>query len=188
MRSDLIEKALETLRRGGTLLYPTDTIWGIGCDACCREAIEKIYTLKERDHNKSMLVLANKEMLSPTLPTEARRLLLHSDRPTTVIVPKEMLQMELAQNLPAKDGTVGVRVPQFDFCQALLTALGRPIVSTSANLSGRPSPNCYGAIEQAVKERVDLVLEDDESFAHQATGSSRIVKMESDGKILVIRD
>lgn len=187
MRSDLIEKALETLRRGGTLLYPTDTIWGIGCDASCREAVEKIYALKERDHNKSMLVLANEGMLSPTLPAEARELLLHSERPTTVIVPKEMLAVALAENLPAKDGTVGVRVPRFGFCEALLEGLGKPIVSTSANLSGRPSPSCYEEIEREVKERVDLALENDESFMHAETGSSRIVKMERGGEMVVIR-
>ncbi len=187
MRSDLIEKALGTLRIGGSLLYPTDTIWGIGCDACCREAVEKIYALKERDHSKSMLVLVREEMLSPTLPDEARELLLHSDRPTTVIVPKEMLTMELAENLLARDGTIGVRVPQFDFCQVLLAAFGRPIVSTSANLSGRPSPTSYETIEQALKDRVDLALEDDISFAHPETRSSRIVKMGNGGEIVVLR-
>lgn len=188
MRSDLIEKALDTLRHGGTLLYPTDTIWGIGCDACCSLAVERIYDIKERNHSKAMLVLVNEEMLSPALPSTARNLLLHSDRPTTVILPQEFLLTNLAENLPANDGAVGVRIPKFDFCQALLERLGHPIVSTSANFSGRPSPTCYDDIEHALMERVDYSLPNDVSFSHPPQPSSRIVKLENDGKVVVIRN
>ncbi len=187
MRSDLISKALKTLQEGGTLLYPTDTIWGIGCDACCYEAVEKIYVLKKREHNKSMLVLANAGMLSPALPQMAKELLLRSNRPTTVIIPKEMLLVTLAENLPAKDDTIGVRIPHFDFCETILNLLEHPIVSTSANLSGRPSPNCYEEIEQTIKDQIDYALPNDKDFAHPQTGSSRIVKLERNGEMTVLR-
>lgn len=187
MRIDLIEKALKTLQEGGTLLYPTDTVWGIGCDACCHEAVEKIYTLKKRDHNKSMLVLANERMLSPALPIKVREMLLHSKQPTTVIVPTEMLLIKPADNLPAADNTIGVRAPHFSFCEEILNRLGHPIVSTSANLSGRPSPSCYAEIEQVIKDRVDYALPNDESFFHPQTGSSRIVKIGSGGEVIVLR-
>ncbi len=188
MRSDLLDKALETLKLGGTLLYPTDTIWGIGCDACCHEAVEKIYALKERDLNKSMLVLVNERMLSSSLPSKIWELLLHSEKPTTIILPREMLSTEIAENLSAKDGSVGVRVPRFDFCEALLKALEKPIVSTSANLSGRPSPSSYMDIDEIIKERVDYALPNDKTFFHPQTGSSRIIKIENGGALRVIRE
>lgn len=188
MRSDLIEKALAALQQDCTLLYPTDTIWGVGCDACRFEAVEKIYALKERDHSKSMLVLANEDMLSPTIPSTARELLLQSQRPTTVIIDHALLSLPLAENLFANDGSIGVRVPRFDFCETLLARLGHPIVSTSANLSGKPSPRFYEEIAQEVKDRVDLALPNDPSFIHDPTGSSRIVKMENNGEIVVLRN
>lgn len=187
MNNTLLTTALSTLRDGKTLLYPTDTIWGIGCDATNAQAIERIYAIKERDHSKSMLVLASASMLSPALPREAADLLLHSSRPTTVILPAEMLLAKVATNLPAHDGTVGVRVPQMDFCQALLMELSKPIVSTSANLSGRPSPASYSDIEEALRLRIDCPLPDDPSFHHAPTGSSRIVKLLHDGTIQTLR-
>lgn len=187
MNQELLTTALTALKDGKTILYPTDTIWGIGCDATLSDAIEHIYAIKERDHNKSMLVLANRDMLSPKLPVEATELLLRSERPTTVILPAEMLSVQIADNLPAQDGTVGVRVPRMAFCEALLNWLGHPIVSTSANLSGHPSPATYADIEEEVRRRVDLCLPDDVSFHHEGVGSSRIVKLEPNGSIVVLR-
>lgn len=187
MNHELLTTALSALKGGKTLLYPTDTIWGIGCDATNAEAIERIYAIKERDHSKSMLVLANAEMLSATLPQEAAEMLLHSDRPTTVVLPTEMLRVKVAENLPALDDTVGVRVPKMDFCEALLKELDRPIVSTSANLSGHPSPATYADIEKALIQRIDCPLPDDPSFHHAPTGSSRIIKLLPDGTIQTLR-
>ena len=187
MNNDIIERALATLNVGGTLLYPTDTIWGIGCDAVNPSAIERVYAIKERDHSKSMLILASVEMLSPEVPSEVCRLLLESERPTTVVLPARYVTPTLPQNLLAADGTVGVRVPRMDFCQTLLRLFGRPIVSTSANFSGRPSPQCYADIEEALKRRVDYSLPDDPSFHHPVTGSSRILKVKTDGSLTVIR-
>lgn len=188
MMDKLIYSAVQVLRGGGTLLYPTDTIWGIGCDALNASAIERIYAIKERDHGKSMLILASTDMLSPEMPHEVQSLLLTSDRPTTVVLPACLVAVALPRNLLAQDGTVGVRVPKMDFCQALLQALGHPIVSTSANLSGSPSPQCYADIADELKQRVDCCLPDLPEFRHPATGSSRILKVNPDGTLFTIRD
>ena len=180
--------ALNALRNGQTLLYPTDTIWGIGCDAANTDAVERIYAIKQRDHSKSMLVLAIPEMLSPQLPRDILQLMLHSPRPTTVILPTSLLSIPLASNLPAADNTIGVRIPHFTFCQELLQQLGSPIVSTSANLSGRPSPASYEEIEPELKQRIDCCLSNHPSFHHAPTSSSRIVKVEPDGTLSILRD
>ena len=179
---------LSVLRQGLTLLYPTDTIWGIGCDATNADAVERIYAIKQRDHSKSMLVLATEQMLSPDLPSEVRQLLLHSSRPTTVILPVEMLAVPIAHNLPAADGTVGVRIPQFAFCQQLLHELGNPLVSTSANLSGHPSPATYADIDPALKQRIDCCLPDHPSFHHPSVAPSRIVRLLPDGTLATLRE
>lgn len=188
MTTQLLHTALAALREGMTLLYPTDTIWGIGCDAANADAIERIYAIKQRDHSKSMLILANEQMLAPHIPSEARQLLLHSPRPTTVILPVDMLAVPIADNLPAADGTIGVRIPQFHFCQQLLHELGSPLVSTSANLSGQPSPTTYADIAPALKQRIDLCLPDHPAFHHAPTGSSRILRLNPDGSVTTLRD
>ena len=179
---------LPALRQGLTLLYPTDTIWGIGCDAANADAVERIYAIKQRDHSKSMLILATEQMLSPGTPAEVLQLLLHSQRPTTVILPASMLAVPIADNLPAADGTVGVRIPQFAFCQQLLHHLGNPLVSTSANLSGHPSPATYADIDPALKQRIDCCLPDHPSFHHPAAAPSRIVRLQPDGTLFTLRD
>ena len=188
MAFTLLTTALQALRSGQTLLYPTDTIWGIGCDAANPDAVERIYALKQRDHAKAMLVLATAQMLSPQLPENIRQLLLQSQRPTTVILPTHLLSSPLAPNLPAPDGTIGVRIPQFDFCQQLLQQLGSPIVSTSANLSGRPSPTSYADIDPELKQRIDCSLPDHPTFQHPPVGSSRIIKYNPDGTLTTLRD
>lgn len=185
----LLKTALDALRNGETLLYPTDTIWGIGCDATDATAVERIYALKERDHSKSMLVLcadlAMVEAFVGTVGEACAHLLLHSDRPTTVILPLQ--SHRLADNLAAADGTLGVRIPKMAFCQQLLHAFGKPVVSTSANFSGTPSPTGYADIDEALKARVDCCLPDNEAFHHSATGSSRIVKINATGEMMIIR-
>ena len=187
MTNGLLEQATKALSEGKTLLYPTDTIWGIGCDATCADAVERIYAIKERDHSKSMLILATAEMLSPDVPQEVKALLLESDRPSTVVLPASYVAPTLPDNLLAADGTVGVRVPRMDFCQTLLRLFGRPIVSTSANLSGHPSPQCYADIAEELKQRVECCLPDLPEFRHPATGPSRILKVNPDGSVTVIR-
>ncbi|MBQ6069106.1 MAG: L-threonylcarbamoyladenylate synthase [Bacteroidales bacterium] len=188
MTPTLIDTALHALRQGLTLLYPTDTIWGIGCDATNEDAVERIYRIKERDHNKSMLVLANEQMLAPHIPSEVRQLLLHSQRPTTVILPIDMLAVTISDNLPASDGSIGVRIPQFDFCQQLLHELSSPLVSTSANLSGHPSPACYADIDPILMQRIDCCLPDHTSFHHPPVAPSRIIRLNPDGTLATLRE
>ena len=187
MTTQLLHTALAALRQGKTLLYPTDTIWGIGCDAANADAIERIYAIKQRDHSKSMLILVNEQMLAPHIPSEVRQLLLHSPRPTTVILPVDMLAVPIADNLPAADGTVGVRIPQFFFCQQLLHELGSPLVSTSANLSGHPSPATYADIDSALQQRIDLCLPDHPAFHHPPVAPSPILRPNPDHSVTILR-
>lgn len=180
-------EALRTLAEGGSLLYPTDTIWGIGCDATRSEAVEKLYAIKNRDHSKALLILATEAMLTPDLPPVVKGLLLHSGRPTTVVLSARYVAVPLAANLLAADGTVGVRIPRMDFCQALLQGFGRPIVSTSANFSGQPSPAAFSDISPLLRQRVDCCLDDHPSFHHAPVASSRIVRLTPDGQVETLR-
>lgn len=182
-----LDTALTALRQGLTLLYPTDTVWGIGCDAANPNAVERIYAIKQRDHSKAMLILATAQMLSPNLPDPILQLI-HSTRPTTVVLPISLLAVPIAHNLPAADGTIGVRIPQFDFCQELLQQLDSPLVSTSANLSGHPSPTEYSTIDTALKQRIDYCLPDHPSFHHPPVAPSRIIKYFPDGTLTTLRD
>lgn len=187
MHKTLLDDALRVLRAGGTLLYPTDTLWGVGCDATLPEAVDKLYLLKRRDPAKAMLVLASESMLSPSIPASVLDLL-HSPRPTTVVMPAEWLSVPVAHTLCADDGSLGVRVPRMDFCQQLLAALGHPIVSTSANLSGEPSPASYSDISPRLRERVDLCLPDSPDFPHGPAVGSRILKVTPQGEVIILRE
>ena len=193
---EAIQQTVEALRRGGVILYPTDTIWGIGCDARNADAVERLYAIKERDHTKSMLVLIRPEVRSrkseanlqpPTSDLQPPT----SPRPTTYILPRERWQPLLgdcvAPNLPAADGTLGIRVPDHGFCQEVMHRLGAPLVSTSANLSGRPSPRTYNEIEEELRRRVDYCVPPLPDFESHETRGSRIVKIDSDGRETVIR-
>ncbi len=177
----IIEQTVEVLQQGGTILYPTDTIWGVGCDACNASAVEKLYALKERDRSKSMLVLVE------TGKWKAES----GDRPTTFILPyavwHDEMGLTVAANLLAEDGSLGVRVPRHPFCQEVLHRLGAPLVSTSANLSGRPSPRIYEEIEDELKCRVDWCVPPLPEFMSAEMQGSRIVKIGSDGSQTVIR-
>lgn len=188
-----INRALDTLLAGGTILYPTDTIWGLGCDARRADAVDRLYAIKQRDRSKSMLVLVDprhtpgfqdalKVMNTSTLP---------DDRPTTYILPRAvwhpLLGDSIAPNLPADDGSLGVRWPQHVFCQELMRRLGAPLVSTSANFSGYPSPQTYNEIEEELKRRVDCCVAPLPEFLSTETRGSRIVKVNPDGSQTVIR-
>ena len=177
----LFFRTFAALRSGKTLLYPTDTIWGIGCDARNGEAVEKLYAIKERDHSKSMIILV-----------ESEKWKVESDgRPTTYILPKEIWQgelgLEVADNLAAADGTLGIRMPKHPFCQAVIKELGAPIVSTSANLSGHPSPQKYEEIEEELKRRIDYCVPPLAKFLSGETRGSRIVKLNPDGSQTILR-
>lgn len=182
-----IRNAVATLRGGGTLLYPTDTIWGIGCDACYETAVERIYRIKQRDRKKAMLVLVAEEMLSDRIPPSVRSLLLTSQRPTTVIMPHSWLASTIADNLPADDGTLGIRVPRHDFCQQMILQLGHPVVSTSANLSGQPAPQKYADIDTMIQKNVDYCVPPFPSLDSHETRGSQIIKVSPQGETFVIR-
>ncbi len=192
----IVEECLPRLRRGDTLLYPTDTIWGVGCDAAQPAAIAKLYAIKERDAAKSMLVLVGDSLfsrLAATLPAEIQQLARHSERPTTLIFPRGMGVVEqlveenlLHPSLLADDGSLGLRVPRHAFCQALLQQLEHPLVSSSANLSGEPAPACYDEISDTLRRRVDYCVPNLPAMAG-SRHSSRILKLSSAGDITVLR-
>lgn len=187
MISEIIEQTIEVLKKGGTLLYPTDTIWGIGCDARNRDAVEHLYTIKERDHTKSMLVLVE-NLNNLSIPNN---LITPTNRPTTYILPEKlwrpMLGDAIADNLAAADGSLGIRIPQHAFCQEVIHRLGAPLVSTSANLSGRPSPQHYEEIEEELKRRVDFCVPPLPELLSTETRGSRIVKLLPDGTTAILR-
>ena len=175
------------LQKGGIILYPTDTIWGIGCDATSREGVQKIYRIKQRDDRKSMLVLVNgTDMLKSYIrafPRQAQSILKEAKKPTTIIYPDAR---NLADNLLAPDGSIGIRITSDPFCRSLMDVTGFPLVSTSANLSGEQAPDIFGKIKPEILERVDYVVnwrQDDLTPSYP----SAIIKLESDGTILVIR-
>ena len=194
-----IQKALEVLRKGGIILYPTDTVWGIGCDATDPDAVAKIYEIKRRSDSKSLVLLASDmDMVSryvKEVPEMAIQLVEVNDKPMTIIYPGAVVGSSanpkadrycLAYNTVAEDGTVGIRVPMMEFCQQLAFRLGRPIVSTSANISGEATPKKFAEISQEIKDAVDHIV--DPVLERGATGqSSSIIKVGLDYSIEIIR-
>jgi L-threonylcarbamoyladenylate synthase len=182
-----VQRAAEVLQRGGIILYPTDTIWGIGCDATNRESVQKIYRIKQRDDRKSMLVLVNgTDMLKTYIrdfPRQAQNILKEAKKPTTIIYPDAR---NLADNLLAPDGSVGIRISSDPFCRSLMDETGVPLVSTSANFSGEQAPDIFGRISSGIREQVDYVVnwrQDDLT----PSSPSAVIKLESDGSFLVLR-
>ena len=188
---EAIQQALEVLRKGGIILYPTDTVWGIGCDATNPEAVAKVYEIKRRADSKSLVLLASDmDMICryvKEVPEMARQLVEVNDKPMTIIYPGAVTgQYGLAQNTVAEDGTVGIRIPMMDFCQQLVARLGRPLVSTSANISCELTPKKYAEISEEIRSAVDHVV--DPSLEKGATGqSSSIIKVGLDYSIKIIR-
>ena len=188
---EAIQQALEVLRKGGIILYPTDTVWGIGCDATNPEAVAKVYEIKRRADSKSLVLLASDmDMICryvKEVPEMARQLVEVNDKPMPIIYPGAVTgQYGLAQNTVAEDGTVGIRIPMMDFCQQLVARLGRPLVSTSANISGELPPKKYAEISEEIRSAVDHVV--DPSLEKGATGqSSSIIKVGLDYSIKIIR-
>ena len=182
-----IYKALEILKKGGIILYPTDTIWGIGCDATNAEAVKRVYEIKQRKDSKSMLVLLdNPSYLSfyiNEIPDIAYELIDVTDKPLTIIYPGAK---NLALNLLASDGSIGIRIPNDDFCKQLISRFKKPIVSTSANISGQPSPVIFSEISQEIIDAVDYVVEWRQDDYAKSQPSS-IIKLGKKGEIEIIR-
>lgn len=193
MEKNSFSEALEVLRNGGVILYPTDTVWGLGCDATNPEAVARIYEIKKRSDSKSLVLLASDlDMVARyirEIPDMAIQLVEVNDKPMTIIYPGALTGQEcrgLAHNTVAQDGSVGIRIPVVDFCRDLVHRFGRPIVSTSANISGEPTPRKFADIPQQIKDTVDFIV--DPSLERNSTGSaSSIIKVGLDGTIDIIR-
>ena len=197
-RDEVLAEAVKTLRAGGTILYPTDTVWGLGCDATNPEAVARIYAIKRRSEAKSLVLLANDlDMVAKyvrEIPPMAVELVEVNDKPMTIIYPEALCGVEgepgdrwhLAWNAVAEDGTVGIRIPMADWCKQVAYKLGRPLVSTSANISGEPTPQRFSEIPQEIKDAVDFVVPP--SVDTQSTGrASQIIKLGLRGEVEIIR-
>lgn len=200
---EVLRNALDVLRSGGVILYPTDTVWGLGCDATNPTAVARIYEIKRRSDSKSLVLLASNldqvAMYIDQIPQIAIDLVEVNDKPMTIIypgakshhAPKEGEEprsdrFHLAYNAVADDGSVGIRIPMMEFCRQLTFKLGRPIVSTSANISGEPAPRKFTAVSEEIRNAVDLTV--DPRLEAGATGTaSQIIKVGLDGEVQVIR-
>lgn len=181
-----IEKALATLRAGGIIIYPTDTIWGIGCDASNPEAVDKIYKIKGRADSKAMLALVGSDgqlqQFVSDIPDIAWELIDAAVNPLTIIYDHPQ---GVADNLKAPDGSLGVRISSEKFSSELCRRLRKPIVSTSANFSGKPSPKTFGEIDPEILKAVDYVVE----YGREKgpASASNIIKLSDGGVFKVIR-
>ena len=185
---DDLKQALEVLRNGGIILYPTDTVWGIGCDATNADAVKRIYELKQRTDSKSMLVLVdNTAKLSGyvnDIPEVAFDMAELSTKPLTIIYDDAK---NLAANLPAEDGSVGIRISKEEFSKQLFARFKKPVVSTSANISGEASPRNFSEVSDAVKAGVDYVVGFRQDEMKNPAPSS-IIKLTKDGQVKIIRE
>lgn len=190
------KEILDVLKGGGIILYPTDTVWGIGCDATNEKAVAKVFEIKRRCEAKSLVLLASDldmvAMHVRQIPSIAIDLVEVNDAPMTIIYPGAQY---LAPNAVAEDGTVGIRIPFVDegvtegpavFCRELVRRLRHPLVSTSANISGEPTPKSFKEISQEIKDAVDYIVSP--KLENGSTGrASQIIKLGLDGEVRIIR-
>ncbi len=187
IRATDLDTAARVLQAGGVILYPTDTIWGIGCDATRAEAIERVYAIKRRRPDKPFLLLADSvEMIRqyvgyvhPRIET----LLAYHQRPLTIIYEGAR---NLPENLVAPDGSIGIRIPQDDFCRELVRRLGKPVVSTSANVSGAPFPAHFGEVSSEVIEQMDYVVRY-RQWDTEPAEPSVVARVAADGELIFLR-
>ncbi len=184
---DEIEKAITVLKQGGLILYPTDTVWGIGCDATNANAVKKIYKLKQREDNKSLICLVNNysmlERHVDNVPRIAYTILDIADKPTTVIYDAPA---GIAENLVAKDNTLAIRIVDHKFCEKLIKYFGKPIVSTSANISSQPTPKSFEEISDAILKGVDYIV--NLPNENKNGKPSTIIKLSNKGEVKIIRE
>jgi Sua5/YciO/YrdC/YwlC family protein len=192
----IIQEAVKVLREGGVILYPTDTVWGIGCDATNEKAVARVFEIKRRSEAKSLVLLAcDLDMVAKyikVIPSIAIDLVEVNDAPMTIIYPGAQY---LAPNAVAEDGSVGIRIPLVEeegnltagaFCRELVRRLRRPLVSTSANISGEPTPASFAEISEEIRSAVDYVVP--KPFGAGATGrSSQIIKLGLGGEVEILR-
>jgi L-threonylcarbamoyladenylate synthase len=184
--NDIIQ-SLETLRRGGLILYPTDTIWGIGCDATNPEAVKKIFLLKQRSESKSMIVLLadQKDINRYTSHPEPfiTEYLKKTAKPTTIIYEGAL---GLAENLMSEDGSIAIRIVREEFCRHLIKRFRKPIVSTSANISGHDTPQNFAGISERIKQGVDYIVKYRQNDNQMAKASS-MIRFGKSGIPIIIR-
>jgi L-threonylcarbamoyladenylate synthase len=182
-----IENAIATLKKGGLILYPTDTVWGIGCDATHPHAIERIYKLKKRANDKSLICLVTDlnmlEQYVEKVPKAAYDVLKFSDTPTTIVYDDPI---RVSENLIAADNSMAIRIVEDDFCKKLIRKFRRPIVSTSANISGEKTPLNFQEISVEILEGVDYVV--NLPSVKKSFKPSTIIKIKNDGTVKVIRE
>ncbi|MBK7710766.1 MAG: threonylcarbamoyl-AMP synthase [Bacteroidales bacterium] len=182
-----LNESLNALKKGGVILYPTDTIWGLGCDPTNAAAVEKIFSIKSREEGKSLLILVDSETMLERyvcdVPEIAWELTSVSEDPLTIIYPAGK---NLARGVCSDDGSIGIRICHDEFCHELIRRFRKPLVSTSANLSGKPSPENYDDIDQSVIEAADYVVkyrQDD----RRKYSSSPVIKLGPDGTVKILR-
>lgn len=186
MIAEEIHKAYEVIKNGGIILYPTDTVWGIGCDATNPEAVKKIYELKKREESKSMIVLMNGERMIynvfKDIPEVAWQILDLSEKPTTLILDNPR---NVAPNIIGQDNTLAMRIVKEPFCFKLMERMKVPLVSTSANISGEPTPKSFKEISPAILQGVDYVvnLHRDKTDGKPST----IIKLSANSEVKIIR-
>jgi L-threonylcarbamoyladenylate synthase len=182
-----IKESLSTLRQGGIILYPTDTIWGLGCDPSNESAINRILKLKSRGENKSLIILADGLSMVERYVTEIPEIIYElaevSDTPLTIIYPKGK---NLAPGVCSDDDSVAIRISHDEFCKELISRFRKPVVSTSANLSGNPSPANFSEIEKNLIDNVDYVVKYRQNDRSKSIPSP-VIKVNSDGTIKIIR-
>lgn len=182
-----IKKSLETLRAGGILLYPTDTVWGLGCDATNSSAIEKIYKIKSRSENRSLIILVSGESMLERyvkdVPETAYQITGISNKPVTIIYPEGK---NLAPGVCSEDGSVGIRICKDAFCNELITRFRKPIVSTSANLSNKPSPAHFGDVDEEIINAADYIVKYRQND-WQRQIASPVIKIDRTGVFKIIR-
>lgn len=183
-----IKRACDILKKGGVILYPTDTVWGLGCDATNSDAVNRVFKIKQRIDSKAMIVLLGNDneiqRYVKEVPEIAYDLVALSVKPLTIVYDKGIY---LAPELLAEDGSVGIRVTKEQFSMSLCKAFRRPIVSTSANISGKPTPAFFDEISDEIKAQVDYIVETrrDERIKHKP---SSVIKLDSDGTVKILRN
>ncbi|MDR1129887.1 MAG: threonylcarbamoyl-AMP synthase [Prevotellaceae bacterium] len=181
-----IRKAAEILKQGGIILYPTDTVWGIGCDATNDDAVKKLYSLKKKE-DSSLILVSDTNMIYKyvqNVPEIAIQLVEISDKPLTVVFPDAC---GVSSGVTASDGSIGIRLVNHEYCTGLIKVLKRPLVSTSANISGMPAPRSFSEISKIIIEGVDYVV--DAKYAGKMTGKpSSIIKIGVSGEVKIIRE
>jgi L-threonylcarbamoyladenylate synthase len=182
-----IKECLKTLREGGIILYPTDTIWGLGCDPTNETAVNNIFNIKSRDESKSLIILADGlsmvERYVEDCPEIVFELAGVSESPLTIIYPKGKY---LAEGVCAKDKSIAIRICNDEFCSELISRFRKPIVSTSANFSGSPAPENFSDIEKNLIDKVDFVVEYRQNDRSRSVPSP-VIKINSDGTFMIIR-